>query len=74
MDRENRRKSKLEKDLKVISTELEERNTDLKARETQLQGAEEEFKRCEQQLRETRVSKLQNHQAIDNETFFLGAI
>ena len=55
MDRENRRKTKLEKDLKAIALELEERNQDLKTRESQLQGTEEEHKRCEQQLRETRV-------------------
>ena len=65
VDRENRRKSKLEKDLKFVAAELEERNADLKAREMQLQGAEEEFKRCEQQLRETRVRQamFQEHYA-----------
>lgn len=43
--------------MKVMTTELEEKNNELKAREVQLQAAEEEFKRCEQQLRETRVSR-----------------
>lgn len=55
MDREIRRKSKLEKDLKVVAAELEERKLDLKTRESQLQGALEEQKRSEQLLRETRV-------------------
>lgn len=58
VDRENRRKSKLEKDLKSIAAELEERKFDLKARENQLQAIEEEYKRCEQQLRETRVKAI----------------
>ena len=57
MDRENRRKSKLEKDLKQKCVELDNRNKDLRTRENQLQGTEEENKRCEQQLRDTRVSK-----------------
>lgn len=55
MDREIRRKSKLEKDLKMLAAELDECKLELKARENQLQAIEEEYKRCEQQLRETRV-------------------
>ena len=55
MDRENRRKIKLEKDLKVVTAELEERTLEVKGKENKMQAAEEEYKRCEQQLRETRV-------------------
>lgn len=56
VDRETRRKAKLEKDLKAVQAECEARNQDIKAKQNQLQKAEEEYKRCEQQLRETRVS------------------
>lgn len=56
VDRETRRKTKLEKDLKAVQAECEARNQDIKAKQNQLQKAEEEYKRCEQQLRETRVS------------------
>lgn len=57
MDREIRRKAKLEKDLKAVTADLEEKSMELKAKENQLQVSEEEYKRCEQQLRETRVRK-----------------
>ena len=55
VDRETRRKAKLEKDLKAAQAECEARTQDIKAKQNQLQKAEEEYKRCEQQLRETRV-------------------
>ena len=55
VDRETRRKAKLEKDLKAAQAECEARAQDIKAKQNQLQKAEEEYKRCEQQLRETRV-------------------
>lgn len=51
-----RRKIKLEKDLKNVSIELEDRTRDVKEKEFQLHTAEEDYMRCEQQLRETRVS------------------
>ena len=57
IDRESRRKAKLEKDLRVVQGELETRSQEVKAKQNQLQKAEEEYKRCEQQLRETRVHK-----------------
>ncbi len=55
MERETRRKIKLEKDLKSTLTELEARSSDVKAKQNQLMKADEEYTRCEQQLRETRV-------------------
>ena len=51
-----RRKAKLEKDLKVVLSDLEEKGLEVKAREYQVQQIEDEFKRCDQHLRETRVS------------------
>ncbi len=56
MDRENRRKVKLEKDLKSTIAELEVRTMEAKSKQNQVLMADEEYKRCEQQLRETRVS------------------
>ncbi len=56
MDRENRRKVKLEKDLKSTTAELEARTVEVKSKQNQLMNSDEEYKRCEQQLRETRVS------------------
>ena len=58
VDRENRRKIKLEKDMKALAAELDERKYEVKSKENQLQAMEEEFKRCEQQLRDTRVRNL----------------
>ncbi len=55
MDRENRRKVKLEKDLKSTTAELEARTIEVKSKQNQLMNSDEEYKRCEQQLRETRV-------------------
>ncbi|XP_064383730.1 cilia- and flagella-associated protein 58-like [Halichondria panicea] len=55
MDRENRRKVKLEKDLKSTIAELEVRTMEAKSKQNQVLMADEEYKRCEQQLRETRT-------------------
>ena len=56
IDRETRRKAKLEKELTTLRADSEAKNQDIKAKQNQLQKAEEDYKRCEQQLRETRVS------------------
>lgn len=51
-----RRKAKLEKDLKVVLNDLEEKGIEVKMKDLQVQQVEDEFKRCDQHLRETRVS------------------
>lgn len=61
VDRETRRKAKLEKDLKAVQADCEAKVQDIKAKQNQLQKAEEEYKRCEQQLRETRVRLIKQH-------------
>ena len=58
IDRETRRKIKLERDLKTVKGELEASVQEVKAKQNQLQKGEDEYKRCEQQLRETRVCRL----------------
>ena len=57
MDRETRRKAKLEKDYKVVLNELDERKVEVHSKEKQVQQAEDEFKKCDQHLRETMVSR-----------------
>lgn len=57
MERESRRKVKLEKDLKSTLAELEARSSEVKGKQNQLMKADEEYARCEQQLRETRVGR-----------------
>lgn len=66
VDRETRRKAKLEKDLKAVQAECEAKVQDIKAKQNQLQKAEEEYKRCEQQLRETRVRLTKQHRTLHN--------
>jgi len=56
VDRESRRKARLEKDYKMVLNELEERKIEVQGKEKQVQQAEDEFKKCDQHLRETMVS------------------
>ncbi len=55
VDRETRRKARLEKDYKMVLNELEERKVEVQGKEKQVQVAEDEFKKCDQHLRETMV-------------------
>lgn len=55
LDREIRRKSKLEKDLKDVQAEVKAKSQEVKDKQTQVQKAEEECKNIEQILRETKL-------------------
>ena len=56
VERETRRKTKLEKELQTAKLDLEGRATEVKQKQHQLQQAEEDHRRTEQQLKEARVS------------------
>jgi predicted nucleic acid-binding Zn-ribbon protein len=56
IDKETRRKTKLEKELRQCQGDLQAKCEEVEARQNKLQQSEEEIKKCEQQLRETRVS------------------
>lgn len=55
MDRENRRKTKLENDLEQMEKELEKRRQDLEMIKDKLREAEIAHKNCEHELKKTRV-------------------
>lgn len=56
VERETRRKIKLEKELQAAKVDLEVKASEVKQKQHQLQQAEEEHRRTEQQLKEARVS------------------
>lgn len=56
VERETRRKTKLEKELQAVKVDLEVRASEVKQKQHQLQQAEEDHRRTEQQLKESRVS------------------
>ena len=56
VERETRRKTKLEKELQAAKVDLEVRGSEVKQKQHQLQQVEEEHCRTEQQLKEARVS------------------
>ena len=60
-----RKKEKLEKELKQIKGDVEAKHAELKAKQNQLQKAQEENARLEQQLKEQRVSYLQEKNHIN---------
>jgi len=53
--REQRKKEKLERELKQVSAENESKSAELKAKQSQVQRGQEEISRLEQQLKEHRV-------------------
>ena len=55
VDRESRKKAKLEKELVAQRKELEGQNNELKAKQAHIQKLEEECQKFEQRLKETRV-------------------
>ena len=56
VERETRRKVKLEKELQAARIDLEVKSSEVKQKQHQLQQAEEDHRRTEQQLKEARVS------------------
>jgi len=55
VERETRRKVKLEKELQATKVDLEVKNSEVKQKQHQLQQAEEDHRKTEQQLKEARV-------------------
>lgn len=56
VERETRRKIKLDKELQATKVDLEVKASEVKQKQHQLQQAEEDHRRAEQQLKEARVS------------------
>ena len=61
VERETRRKVKLEKELQATKIDLEVKSSEVKQKQHQLQQAEEDHRRVEQQLKEARVSDFVCH-------------
>ena len=56
VDREARKKAKLEKDLTALRKELEAQNGELKSKQAHAQKLEEDCQKLEHNLKESRVS------------------